>query len=696
MSGAGGACRVVVVGSGIAGLTAALEAHAAGACVTVLTKAAADASSTRFAQGGIAAVTTPDDSVASHIEDTLIAGGGHADPDAVRALVTEGIAAIVALEARGVAFDRDADGEPLLGREGAHSLARILHAGGDATGAEIQRALLAECAARGIAVREGAFVTDIVVEAGQVAGVRVLGGRDAPYADHQNASSRWRCEAAAQLSIRRESSRRRTPAAHSDGMGSARIDRSGGAERAGGHRRAPEPDTACADELVRADAVILATGGLGQVYGTTTNPDVATGDGVALALRAGAEVRDMEFVQFHPTVLAAGEPFLISEAVRGEGAVLRDEHGRRFALDAHPDGELAPRDVVARAISRAMAEQGGRPVQLDATALGADFLARRFPTIDRAVRERGLDWSREPIPVAPAAHYAMGGVATELDGRTSVPGLFAAGETARTGVHGANRLASNSLLEGAVFGARAGRAARIPDGAYVSAREEAPAGGAAFPTGHPPQSTSTHVRAASPFDARFAGDPVSGAVEPNAASEPVQRPDTTAQLGITSTSTTPLTGAAPAASPHQAPTPPAAAFSRAALQRLMRRRAGLERDGDGLTAAAETIAAWRAHLPAPHTPYEHEDRNLLDVAAEIIAAAAARVSSLGAHWRSDAPTDRGPEHSRPAQPAPRARAPRRSERPDAARVPELASTRAHHIPQPAYDASADPALEAAC
>ncbi len=204
--------------------------------------------------------------------------------------------------------------------------------------------------------------------------------------------------------------------------------------------------------------MILATGGAGQLYAHTTNPTGATGDGIAAAIRAGAAVADLEFVQFHPTALAVGAPFLVSEAVRGEGAILIDDTGRRFAFDAHPDGELAPRDVVARANARAMAAQDGRPVRLDATALGAARLAQRFPTIDAAVRERGLDWAREPIPVTPAAHYLMGGVVTDLDGRTTVPGLYAVGETARTGVHGANRLASNSLLEGAVFGARAGDA----------------------------------------------------------------------------------------------------------------------------------------------------------------------------------------------------------------------------------------------
>ncbi len=231
--------------------------------------------------------------------------------------------------------------------------------------------------------------------------------------------------------------------------------------------------TAGRDAVLTADAVVLATGGAGQLYARTTNPAVATGDGIAAALRAGAEVQDLEFVQFHPTVLAVGAPFLVSEAVRGEGATLIDDEGRRFAFDAHPDGELAPRDVVARAIAARMAEQGGRPVRLDATALGG--LAERFPSIDAAIRERGLDWTSEPIPVTPAAHYLMGGVRTDLDGRTTLPGLYAVGEAARTGVHGANRLASNSLLEGAVFGARAAAAIAAGDGAHPAASAPPPA-----------------------------------------------------------------------------------------------------------------------------------------------------------------------------------------------------------------------------
>jgi len=388
---------VVVVGSGIAGLTAALHAFENGCQVTVVTKGALSDTNTRWAQGGIAAVTSHDDDIASHAADTLAAGAGLADADAVHVLVSEAPARIAELIARGVGFDRAADGDFARGLEAAHAVPRVLHAGGDATGAAIQAALAAAVRAAGIAVHEDTALRDLVVTDGRVTGVEVV----------------------------------------ADGT----------------------------PRRIGADAVVLATGGAGQLYSHTTNPAGATGDGVAAALRAGAAVADLEFVQFHPTALAVGTPFLVSEAVRGEGATLVDDAGRRFAFDAHPDGELAPRDVVARANARAMATQGGRPVRLDATAIGRARLAARFPTIDAAVRERGLDWSRDPVPVTPAAHYLMGGVVTDLDGRTTLPGLYAVGETARTGVHGANRLASNSLLEGAVFGARAG-AAIARDGAW--------------------------------------------------------------------------------------------------------------------------------------------------------------------------------------------------------------------------------------
>ncbi|WP_431826085.1 L-aspartate oxidase [Microbacterium algeriense] len=397
--------NVVVAGSGIAGLTAALHAQEAGHRVTLVTKGSLGDGCTRLAQGGVAGMYGERDSAAQHAEDTMAAGAGHADPAAVQALVADAGARIAELIARGVAFDRDEDGALQLGREAAHRHARIVHAGGDATGAAIATALADAVRRTTITVIEQAFLLDLAVVDGAATGVRLL-----------------RQDALTELA---------------------------------------------------ADAVILATGGAGQLYAHTTNPHGATGDGIAAALRAGAAVADLEFVQFHPTILASGPPFLISEAVRGEGAALIDDHGRRFAFDSHPDGELAPRDVVSRAIARQAAIQGS-PVRLDATGLGAAVLMRRFPTIDRVTRARGFDWSREPLPVTPAAHYLMGGVVTDLDGRTSLPGLFAVGEVARTGVHGANRLASNSLLEGAVFGARAA-AALAPSTAYSPGPQRAAA-----------------------------------------------------------------------------------------------------------------------------------------------------------------------------------------------------------------------------
>ncbi|WP_197517554.1 L-aspartate oxidase [Microbacterium karelineae] len=500
--------RVLVVGSGIAGLTAALHARDAGADATILTKSVASDAATAHAQGGIAGVVFPDDTHDAHAADTLRAAAGLADAAAVRALVEDGTHRVAELLDRGVRFDRDDAGRLARGLEAAHSVSRVLHAGGDATGAEIERALLASARAAGIEIIERATLVDLVRGAGSVAGARVM-------------------------------------------------------------------DPAGRTREIAADAVVLATGGAGRVYAHTTNPPVATGDGIAAAIRAGAAVRDMEFVQFHPTVLAAGDPFLVSEAVRGEGAALVDGTGRRFAFDAHPDGELAPRDVVARAIADCMARQEGRPALLDATALGAGFLSRRFPTIDRAVRERGLDWSREPIPVRPAAHYLMGGVATDLEGRTSLPGLFAAGEAARTGVHGANRLASNSLLEGAVFGARAGRAA---------ARRARPG------------CTTT---------------PILGLRGPESGSR-----RESAEIWRRRAAGT-------------------ARFDREALGRLMWDRAGLARDGAGLDEAAERVDAWIAHLAAPTSHTAVEDRSLLVVAREIIRAARARSASVGAHLRTD-------------------------------------------------------------
>jgi L-aspartate oxidase len=398
---------VCVVGSGVAGLCVALHARAAGLSVAVVTKVEVDDGSTRWAQGGIAAVLAATDSPAAHAADTETAGVGLCEPDAVHALVTEGPHRLRELMSWGATFDRGPDGELLLTREGGHHADRIVHAGGDATGAEVQRALRAAVLTDpGITLVEHAMVLDLVTDAaGRAAGVT--------------------------LHVLGEGS--------SDGVGA-----------------------------VRSRAVVLATGGMGQVYASTTNPSVSTGDGVALGLRAGAVATDLEFVQFHPTALylgpdSRGQQPLVSEALRGEGALLRDAAGERFMVGVHPLAELAPRDVVAKAITRVMLRDGTDHVFLDARHV--DGLEQRFPTIVARCREAGVDPVTELVPVTPAAHYASGGLVTDLAGRTTVPGLYACGEVACTGVHGANRLASNSLLEGLVFAGRIGAelAAGLPD-----------------------------------------------------------------------------------------------------------------------------------------------------------------------------------------------------------------------------------------
>ena len=397
----------LVIGSGVAGQRAALSLAEVGH-VAVLSKAHPRESNTGYAQGGIAAAMGPDDSAELHARDTIAAGDGLCDPQAVHVLVTDGVRYVSELMEWGAAFDRDADGRPALGREAAHSVRRVLHAR-DATGREIGRVLWGRVRVHPrIRVFEDALALSLDVESGACVGATFVG---------------------------------------EDGI----------------------PST------VRATRTLVATGGAGHLFRETTNPFVASGDGMAMAFDAGARVADLEFVQFHPTVLSvAGAPrFLLSEALRGEGGRLLNARGEAFVQRVDPAGDLAPRDVVARAIAAEIARTSA-PVYLSMQHLDPAFIHARFPTISAACRDAGLDLARDLIPVSPAAHYMMGGVETDLDGRTSVPQLFAAGEVASTGVHGANRLASNSLLEGLVFGARAARAMQEPTRPAVLAADDAP------------------------------------------------------------------------------------------------------------------------------------------------------------------------------------------------------------------------------
>ena len=384
----------VVIGAGVAGLRAAIELASAGR-VLVLAKKEVTDSNTQYAQGGIAAALSDEDEVSLHLQDTLVAGDGLCLPGAVKALVEEGPERIEELIAWGTKFDRSGT-KLVFGREGAHSRNRILHAQGDSTGREILRALYAKVQMlKNIAVREFEFSAGLETDAGAVTGVSLLSEKGQP-------------------------------------------------------------------QQVMCSAVLLATGGMGQLYRNTTNPEVATGDGVAMAFRAGAEVSDMEFIQFHPTALYLKKAprFLLSEALRGEGAYLRNIEMDRFMAKYHPLAELAPRDVVARAIMHEMEVSHAKDafVYLDLTHLKASQVQKRFPRIYATCLQYNIDITEDLIPIRPAAHYSMGGVRTDLNGKTNLAGLYAAGEAAATGVHGANRLASNSLLEGLVYGARAGKA----------------------------------------------------------------------------------------------------------------------------------------------------------------------------------------------------------------------------------------------
>jgi L-aspartate oxidase len=386
----------LVVGAGVAGLRAAVELASAGT-VIVLAKREVTDSNTQYAQGGIAAALSDEDEISLHLQDTLQAGDGLCNVEAAKVLVEDAPKRIEELIQWGTEFDREGT-KLTFGREGAHSRNRILHAHGDSTGREILRALYAKAKTlNSISVREFEFSTDLVVEGSRVCGIDLINDQGE-------------------------------------------------------------------EQRLTSSAVLLATGGLGQLYCNTTNPSVATGDGVAMAFRAGAEISDMEFIQFHPTALYLKNAprFLLSEALRGEGAYLRNGEMHRFMAKYHSMSELAPRDVVARAIVHELevSDAAAPVVYLDLTHLDADHIKSRFPRIFSTCMQYNIDITTDLIPIRPAAHYAMGGIRSDCDGRTSLPGLYAAGEAAATGVHGANRLASNSLLEGLVFGARAGEKMR--------------------------------------------------------------------------------------------------------------------------------------------------------------------------------------------------------------------------------------------
>jgi L-aspartate oxidase len=512
---------LLVLGSGVAGLSAAVRAAALpGMRVGVLTKAELDQATTRWAQGGVAAVlSTDEDSTDLHLADTLAAGAGLCDIDAVRVMVDEGPGRVHELIALGAVFDRDQGGALELAREGGHSSPRVVHAGGAATGVEVERALVEAVRATATAVLEGWFALDLVVEGERCRGVVAL--------DPEG--------------VRQE---------------------------------------------VRATHVLLATGGMGQLFAVTTNPAESTGDGLAMALRAGVAVADLEFVQFHPTALhhpAMPRP-LLSEALRGHGALLRDAKGERFV------DELLPRDQVSRAMTSRMLDQGVDHLWLDASAL--EHFDRRFPTIAASVRGAGLDPGTDWLPIAPAAHYVCGGVITDLDGATSLAGLWACGEVACTGVHGANRLASNSLLEGMVFAPRvveaidAGREVARPTGAMramLAGGDDANGGEADVVGGR------LLAKAEISFD-----DP------------PPRRPETEV---------------------------------RAELQGVMTTGAGVVRDADSLRSVAASL---RIVMPGGGvTPDEDrstcEVRNLVVVGLAVVAAALARTESRGCHWRADHP-----------------------------------------------------------
>lgn len=513
-----------VIGCGVAGLRAAIELSAAGT-VLVLAKSGLSDSATAWAQGGIAVALSDEDEVGLHEQDTLQAGDGLCRAEAVSLLVEEGPKYIQQLIEWGTEFDR-AGTKLAFTREAAHSRSRILHAHGDSTGREISRALLARAhSITKLHLRAHAFTTELIVEAGRVAGLRFLDENDGSL--HE----------------------------------------------------------------VRSGALLLATGGLGQIYRETTNPDVATGDGMAIAYEAGAVLSDMEFVQFHPTALSVkGAPrFLLSEALRGEGGILRNINLDRFMKRYAEAQELAPRDVVARAIVSEMHRTSSEYVYLDLTEKSEEFLKKRFPRIYDTCLSYGLDLATDLAPVCPAAHYMMGGVKTDLWGRTSLPGLYAAGETAATGVHGANRLASNSLLEGLVFGARAGQAMM----------QDAPA-------------------------RKRNADALPGTPAP----KPSEADSNTAK----------------AAAKKPLPSPPSAALAK--IRDLMWKNVGILRNGTELASTLEQLKTIPLPAADKASRGEQELRNLHALAQLITRSALAREESRGSHYRSDFPFRNDDDYSK--------------------------------------------------
>lgn len=494
----------IIVGSGIAGLYTALLAKEQGS-VLIITKGSVDDCNTRYAQGGIAAAIGKDDSPEVHWRDTIATGGGLCDEEAVRILANEAPDRIAELINLGVPFDT-VEGELALAREAAHSVPRILHAGGDATGEHIELTLSRRVRLSKIQVLENSLASQILVEDGMVRGLSILDC-------HTRSTYEFKCH-----------------------------------------------------------FLILATGGAGQLFKFTTNSDVATGDGVALAFNAGAEITDMEFFQFHPTALRLPgvTPFLISEAVRGEGGILRNVKGRRFMPDYTPDAELAPRDVVARCIIQEMSKTGSDKVFIDATHLPRGIITTRFPNIYRFCLEHGLDITKDMIPVAPAAHYMIGGIKINHWGETNIAGLFACGETACAAVHGANRLASNSLLEAVVFSKRIFQ--RTGEGAKI----------------------------------RVA----------------VANPHTEVRCSL---------------SHRQKTTKAAAPPTLSALQQLHWDNLNIMRNKQGLTRAANTLAAWQKLLPQPADRPSYELSSLILTGRLVTEAALLREESRGTHFRSDFP-----------------------------------------------------------